>query len=615
MRPVRRYTAEEFVRTTEVFGSSFSPDEKEILFTSNQTGIRNAYSVSVIDGKVRQLTDSVDENTHALSYFPNDWRVLLSRDCGGDENNRLYVRETDGRETQLTCGNRITANFLGWSRGNKSFYFEMNDRDSRFFDIYRMNSQSFARTLIYLNTNGYLFYGISTDEHYIAFGKPKTKADSDIYLYNVDTGLMRHVTPHLGDVVFRPACFDVSSRYLYFVTDEDSEFLYVKRYELESGRVEMVEKARGDICHVNFSYNGKYYVSWADENGQTIIKVHEHETGKAVALPGFPEGEVTAVAMSKGESLMAFYVNGDRSPNDLYVADLTTQKVTRLTNSLSPDIDPDDLVTSRIISYRSFDKLRIPALLWRPHGLSEVNKAPAILWMHGGPGSQTRKGYSGKIQYLVNHGYVVLGVNYRGSSGYGKTFCAADDRKHGREPVWDCIKAKEYLSTLGYVDMSKIGIIGASYGGYMVLAAMAFHPEEFAVGVDMFGVSNWLRTLQSFPRYWEPYLEWLYQKVGDPRVDQEMLNSISPLFHADKISKPLMVLQGAKDPRVIQAESDEIVAAIKKQKGIVEYVLFEDEGHGFTKKANQIRAYKVIRRFLDRYLKGLASSGNTAGSF
>jgi dipeptidyl aminopeptidase/acylaminoacyl peptidase len=202
----------------------------------------------------------------------------------------------------------------------------------------------------------------------------------------------------------------------------------------------------------------------------------------------------------------------------------------------------------------------------------------------------------------VNHGYAVLGINNRGSSGYGKTFYVADDQKHGREPLWDCVEGKKYLASLPYVDPSRIGIIGGSYGGYMVLAALAFQPEVFAAGVDIFGVSNWLRTLESMPVYWEPFRVALYKEMGDPVKDKEMLRAISPLFHAEKIRKPLMVLQGANDPRVIKVESDDIVAAVKKNGVPVEYVVFPDEGHGFAKKKNQIEGYSAVLKFLDQHL-------------
>ena len=186
------------------------------------------------------------------------------------------------------------------------------------------------------------------------------------------------------------------------------------------------------------------------------------------------------------------------------------------------------------------------------------------------------------------------GINNRGSSGYGQTFFTADDRKHGHEPLRDCVEAKAYLAGMPDIDPDRIGIIGGSYGGYMVLAALAFQPEEFAVGVDIFGVSNWLRTLESIPPYWEAQRLALYQEIGDPVKDREMLRAISPVFHADKIRRPLMVLQGQNDPRVIKPESDDIVAAVKKNGVPVEYVVFPDEGHGFTKKKNQIEGYSAV---------------------
>ncbi len=197
----------------------------------------------------------------------------------------------------------------------------------------------------------------------------------------------------------------------------------------------------------------------------------------------------------------------------------------------------------------------------------------------------------------------MLGINNRGSSGYGQTYFTADDRKHGHEPLRDCVEAKTYLKSLPYIDHERIGIIGGSYGGYMVLAALAFQPTEFVVGVDIFGVSNWLRTLESIPSYWESQRLALYHEIGDPVKDREMLKSISPVFHADKIRRPLMVLQGKNDPRVIKPESDDIVKAVKAAGVPVEYVVFDDEGHGFTKKKNQIEGYRAVLSFLDRHLK------------
>jgi dipeptidyl aminopeptidase/acylaminoacyl peptidase len=228
------------------------------------------------------------------------------------------------------------------------------------------------------------------------------------------------------------------------------------------------------------------------------------------------------------------------------------------------------------------------------------------------------KGYKGRIQYFVNHGYVVLGLNYRGSSGFGKEFFRADHRKHGREPLWDCVAAKEYLAKTGYVNSSSIGIIGASFGGYMSLAALTFHPEEFAAGVNICGVSNLVSFAGNLPRYWDA--KRFFEKLGDPEEEQDLLRSISPFFYAHQIKKPVMILQGATDPRCPREQSDEMVAAIRRNGGEVEYLVYDDEAHGFRKRKNAIHAYETIIIFLDRHLKAndanfsVSASGQTTVS-
>jgi len=604
-KTVKQYTIEQFMNTVRIGGSSFSPDEKSIAFHSNKSGIFNVYSVSTEGGAATQLTNSIKESTYLLSYFPNDTRILYTYDRGGNENNHIYLRELDGSERDLTPGDKVKANFLGWSHDRKSFFISTNERDARFFDIYEMPIDTFKSNLFYKDETGLSLADISTDKRYLAFLKSGiSQGDSDVCLYDTTTKELKNITTHSGEITNSPQEFDVNSKYLYYHTNDGNEFLYLARYNIATGKKEVVEKAPWDFQFTSFSHNGKYRMSAVNEDARTRIKIYDTASGKLVSLPQLPNADITGVNISPSETSMAFYVNGDRSPSNLYVYNFTTRKVTKLTDSLNPEITASDLVDSQVIRYQSFDGLAIPSILYKPKQATAQRKAPALLLIHGGPGGQTRVGYSALTQYLVNHGYVVLGVNNRGSSGYGKTFFNSDDGKHGREPLWDCVEAKKYLATLDYVDAKKIGIAGGSYGGYMVLAALTFKPDEFVVGVDLFGVSNWVRTLQSIPPYWESFRKSLYKEIGDPNNDLENLKEISPLFHADKITKPLIVLQGVNDPRVIKPESDEIVDNIKKRNGVVEYVLFDNEGHGFTKKANEIRAYKAILDFLDRYLKG-----------
>ena len=329
--------------------------------------------------------------------------------------------------------------------------------------------------------------------------------------------------------------------------------------------------------------------------------------GQELILKGLPEGTISGVTFSHSEKLMSLTVSSDTMPGNIFVYNLETDEVSQLTDTLNPEIERDDLVASTVVRFEARDGMTIPGPLYKPIGASAENKVPVMLWIHGGPGGQSRAGYSAEKQFLLNNGYALFAVNNRGSSGYGKTFFAADDRKHGREPLWDCVDAKEYLKTLDWVDQDRIGILGGSYGGYMVLAALAFEPDEFVCGVDIFGVANWILTLENIPPYWESFRQALYAEIGHPVEDEEFLRATSPVFHGDKITKPLMVLQGANDPRVLQRESDDMVAAIRANGGTVDYIVFDDEGHGFRKSTNRIKGFNAMLGFLETHLKGEGS--------
>jgi dipeptidyl aminopeptidase/acylaminoacyl peptidase len=601
--PIQQYTIEQFMNTVSIFGSSFSPDEKSILFTSNKTGIYNAYTIPVQGGEPTQITDSTEDAIFAISFFPNDNRILYGSDKGGNEITHIYLRNEDGSVKDLTPDEKAKANFYGWSFDEQSFFFGSNKRDPRFMDIYEMDIATFTPRMVYQNDEGYELGSISRDKRYFAFVKPITTSNADMYLFDRETNEMKHLSPHEGDVNYTPQDFSTDSNSLYYTTDEDSEFTYLKLYDIETGQSETIEQADWDIWYSYFSRNGKYRIVGINEDAQTVIKVYDMATNQPISLPEMPGGNITSINISKSEQWMAFYFNGSRSPNNLHVYDFSTGDYTKLTDTMNPEIDPEDLVEAEVVRYPSFDGLKIPAIYYKPH-IKPEEKVPALVMVHGGPGGQARIGYNPVVQYLVNHGYAVIDVNNRGSSGYGKTFYKMDDQKHGDVDLDDCVWAKKYLIGTGYVDEEKIGIIGGSYGGYMVLAALTFRPEEFALGVDLFGISNWVRTLESIPPWWESFKEALYAEMGNPETDLEKLRAKSPLFHAENIVRPLMVLQGANDPRVLKVESDEIVEAVKKNGIPVEYIVFDDEGHGFVNKENQIQGYSAVLDFLNKYLRG-----------
>lgn len=598
---IEQYSIEQFMDNTSFRGSAFSPDESQILVSSDVSGIYNAYAIPVAGGEAQALTKSDSSSVRAISWFPEDERLLFSMDDNGNEVYHLYVQEIDGNITELTPGNQARASFYGWAQNEKSFFYGYTGRDPRLTDVFEMDLESMEPKMIYQNDEAYSFEGISGNKKYMALGKPINTNDSKLFLYHFTDKSITEVSRE--QAAYAAADFSTDSKYLYYLTNAGAEFQYLMRYNIATGKHESVQKADWDINYAYFSKKGKYRVLGINADARTKVEVLNTETGKLVEFPEFDNGSITSVNISDSEELMTFYLGSSNSPSNLCVFNFANGEYQKLTDALNPEIDQEDLVLAEVVRYQSFDGVEIPAIYYLPKQASGEEPVPALVWVHGGPGGQSRQTYSPLIQYLVNHGYAILAVNNRGSSGYGKTFFRMDDRRHGEEDLKDCIWGKKWLAEQAAVDSARIGILGGSYGGFMVMAALTREPEAFDVGVNLFGVTNWLRTLKSIPPWWESFKDALYEEMGNPAQDSVRLYEISPLFHADKIQKPVMVLQGAQDPRVLQVESDEIVAAVRENDVPVEYVLFEDEGHGFVKKDNQIEAYGKMKAFLDKYLK------------
>ncbi|NNE03861.1 MAG: S9 family peptidase [Eudoraea sp.] len=599
---LQSYTIEQMMDNENVGGGSFAPDKSKLLVSSNRSGIYNMYTVPVAGGDLMPVTASDSSSVFAISYFPEDERMLFRMDNNGNELYHIYLRNTDGTHQDLTPDEGARSLFYGWSQDDKSFFYGSNKRDNRFIDFYEMNLETYTPTLVYQNDEGYNIEGISHDKNYLALSKTINTNDSDLYLFNLQNSELIKINSNQSANSAQD--FSIDNNSFFYTTDDGSEFSYLMKYSLIDGSTEKVMERDWDINGSYFTDNGKYMVTYINEDAKNSIEVKEMATGENISLPVLENASITNVSFSDDESMMRFYAGGSHTPSNLYVFDIASGEQTKLTNVLNKEIQSQDLVTAEVVRFSSFDGLEIPAIYYKPHQASETNKVPALVWVHGGPGGQSRQNFSSFIQYLVNHGYAVLAVNNRGSSGYGKTFYQMDDLNHGDKDLKDCVEGKNWLAQQPGIDPDKIGIIGGSYGGYMTMAALTYTPEEFAVGVNLFGVTNWIRTLRSIPPWWESFKDALYKELGDPNsADSVRLRAISPLFHTDKVTKPLIVLQGSQDPRVLQVESDEIVAGVRKNGVPVEYVLFEDEGHGFVKKENQIEAYSKVLEFLDVYLK------------
>jgi dipeptidyl aminopeptidase/acylaminoacyl peptidase len=605
-RPVR-YSARDFFETTAFTmasptGYAFSADGRSLLVNSDKSGVFNAYMLPLDGGDPRPLTNSTGNATYGASFFPGDDRLLYTFDEGGNELNHLYVRERDGTVRDLTPGERLKAMFIGWSGDGKRFFAATNERNPQMFDVYAYDAATYARTRLFEN-EGYLPAAVSPDGRWVALVKLHSSANNDLYLADLTgTAEPRLITEHQGNVAHDVHGFTPDGRALVYGTNEHGEFSQAWTHDLATGEKKPLIEADWDVMFVMHSPSGRYRVHALNEDASTRLTITDTRTGRPVALRGVPAGDLGGVRFNRDETRMAFTVASDTSPADIFVADLATGEARRLTRALSPRIDERRLVEGEVVRFRSYDGLEIPGILYRPREASAANPVPAIVWVHGGPGGQSRRGYSAMIQHLVNNGYAVYAINNRGSSGYGKTFFHMDDRRHGDVDLKDVVASRDWLASHDWIS-NRIAVAGGSYGGYMTAAALAFHPEAFDAGINVFGVTNWVRTLESIPPWWGAQRTALFDEMGDPATDAERHRAISPLFHAANIRRPMLVVQGANDPRVLQVESDELVAAVRANNVPVDYLLFPDEGHGFLKKQNRIDASEAYLRFLDRHLR------------
>jgi len=600
----KQYSIEQLYENLAVYGSGFNADETKILIGNNSTGIYNVYELNIADTLSTALTSSTKESFFAVNYLPQSSKFLYSADKGGDENSHLYLKsKSDTSARDLTPWPKSANSFFGWSADKKSMYLISNNRNPQFFDLWKLDTASWKPVIIYQNDSGLDPGGISKSERYIALTKSITSDKNELYLFDANNKKMTRISND-NEATWNPMAFEKNDSVMYYTTSDGSEFSYLVKYHINSGKAEKLYEDKWDVVYMSLSENEKFHTIFVNEDGKNKVLLFDHKTNQPIDFPEIKDGDVLGVDISQSEKNLLLTVGSSTSPQNLYVYNLDKKNMKQLTSTLNKEIDQNDLVKAEVVRYKSFDGREIPAIYYKPLQANKDKKAAALIYVHGGPGGQSRVGFSNSIQFFVNHGYAVLAVNNRGSSGYGKTFYKMDNRDHSNGDLKDCIWGKKWLAQQNYIDSTAIGIYGGSYGGCMVLCALAFHPEEFKVGVDLFGVANWLRTLRSIPAYWESGRKALYEEMGDPySADSVRLKNISPLYNYQKINKPLIVFQGANDVRVLPIESDEIVAGVKKNGVPVEYVVFPDEGHGFVKKENQITTAKRTLEFLDKYLK------------
>jgi dipeptidyl aminopeptidase/acylaminoacyl peptidase len=387
----------------------------------------------------------------------------------------------------------------------------------------------------------------------------------------------------------------------YLISNQDREFTNLAWYDVGKKELRFLEDRPNDLEAIEVSGDGRYLARVDNVDGYGELTLLDRKTGKTAPVPGIPKGLVTSFNWAEQKNLLAFTFVNDSHPADIWTWDVEKKALAQVTRSALGGIPASTFSDAELVSYTTFDGRSIPGFLQLPPGARKDGSLAVIVSVHGGPESQSRPFFSGLSQYFLSRGYGIFAPNIRGSTGYGKAFTHLDDVEKRGDSIQDVIYAARFLKESGWADPRKVVVMGGSYGGYMTLAALSMHPDEFAAGIDIVGIANFESFLKNTGAWRVRFREAEY---GSLEKDLETLRKWSPIHYADRIKAPLFVIQGANDPRVPQSEAEQIVESIRKRNGVVEYLLFPDEGHGLAKLPNRIKAYTAVADFLDKHVQG-----------
>ena len=605
--PVVRYSLDNLLNSVSYSGLILSPDGTNLLTSSNASGTFQLVELPLDGSAARTITEGSQSSNMAVGYFPSGDRMLFSADRDGDEQFRLYAGRAGGDATDVIGEGRTT--FLGWKSDGSAFFVGNDSRDPRVSDVYEVSVEDYGTRRIFENDDLYIPGPVSQDGGLIALARISDDRSQHLEIHEVASGERIPVTAPNAHVWSGGTTSDTSStltfspdgRYFYYTTDKWHEFQRLMRFDIAARSHEAVLRYDWDIRSIAFSEDGARLAVAVNENARQVLYVYDAETIELLGSVNHANESVDSYVLTDRAEEVIYIARSAQMPGDIFIEDLAAASRIALATSLSDTIDAADLVHAQPVTYSAHDGLHVPGLLYKPHGASVANPVPALVMIHGGPGGQARVGYEPWVQFVVNRGYAVFAVNHRGSAGYGKTFYHMADQAHGKADLRDIVAAKEFLNTLDFVQRGQIAVFGASYGGFLTLAALTDYPDAFKAGIDIFGITNWSRTFRLRPPWWAT--TWTIREYGmGDNADEAYWDALSPLNNAERITKPLLVLQGANDPRVHKIESDELVERVRRNGIPVQYVVFDDEGHGFRKRANQVVAFSAIIEFLDNHL-------------
>ena len=593
----------DFFRNPDRSGFQVSPDGNSISFMQPYQNRMNVFVQPRAGGETLRVTSETERDIAGYFWKGSD-RIVYLKDFKGDENFHLVAVDADGKNlVDLTPFEKVRAGIVDDLYDNDSeMIISLNKRNPEVFDVYRVDLNTKQLTLIAENPGNVT--GWVTDHTGCIRLALVTDGVNSSILHRPDenTPFKTVITTNFKEQI-QPLFFDFNNMLLFASSNIKRDKAAIVRVDPATAKEESIifQHPEVDVSGLAWSRKRKVYtevqfVTWRRERKFFDAEMEAIQNDLEKQLPGY---EVDLQSGNKDESIFVVAAWSDRTLGARYLYDAASKKLTKLAE-IAPWLPEGDLAEMKPITYKARDGLTIHGYLTLPHG--DGKNLPLVVNPHGGPWARNSWGYDPEVQFLANRGYGVLQINFRGSTGYGRAFWEASFKQWGKTMQDDVTDGVKYAIAQGIADPKRMCIYGGSYGGYCALAGLAFTPELYACGVDYVGVSNLFTFLKTVPPYWKPMLDMFYEMVGNPETDKALLAEASPVLHADNIRVPLLIAQGAQDPRVNVDESDQMVAALKKHSVPVEYLVKENEGHGFHNEENRFEFYEVMERFLKKYL-------------
>jgi dipeptidyl aminopeptidase/acylaminoacyl peptidase len=603
----RTLSIEKLYMTRAVGDTTWSPDGRTIAFISNMSGRNNVWLVPADGGWPTQLTVS-DQRQSSPAWSPDGKWIAYQSDYDGDEQWDIFlVSPKTGQVVNLTNTREIAEQSPVWSPDGRYLAYLVKPKTSSTheIDVY----DTLMREVKHLTTGtpkdrGNYGQVWSKDGKWIAYTQTQAKGtDSNIFVAEVGTGKTTLLTEHRGENLYTVNDFSPDGTHLLITSNAGNSYENVGLLDIPSRKVEWLTRDKWEISGGNFSPDGKTVTWTANVDGNTDIFLHQRATGKTTSL-SLPKGVNylggSQSAFSRDGTKLLYYHNGPSAPSDVWVYSTATGKSQQVTHSLMAGVRSEDMVEPYLVHYPSRDgKWTISAFVYVPYNAPRNGQHAAIVYVHGGPTSQTHNSFNRFIQYVVNKGYFVIAPNYRGSTGYGKEFQNANLFDMGGGDLQDVLAAADWMKQTGYPDPKKLILMGGSYGGYMTMMGVTKAPEVWAAGVPIVPFVNWFTEIQNE----DPVLQQSdLATMGDPEKNKALYEDRSPINFIDQVKAPLLLLAGGHDPRCPKSETQQVVDAIKKRGGVIESKVYENEGHGFAKVENQIDAYKRVADFLQAHV-------------